>query len=170
MNKSFPIFVLVIASGFGALAQEEDVAYRNEMSVKVKAATEAITSAGSVTAKIDEIKKLKSEVESEKSRIRKELDSAKDAKAPKEKLTRLDARDTEILQIHYSLEPVFEKSLSSSFAENGEFRRNACLSLPKTVEFNDMAALPEGASTPPSTALALDLIKALCEAKPATKK
>jgi hypothetical protein len=161
------VFGLVGVSS--AFALQEDVDYRNEVATKVKAANAAVSSAASDVAKLDEIKKLKAEVESERDRIRKELDTATAAKAPKEKLTKLDARDTEILLIYFSLEPIFEKSLSPAFAENVEFRRKTCNSLPQTVQFNDMAALPEGSTPPPSTALALDLIKALCEA-PSSKK
>lgn len=170
MKKSLVICVVVIGWGLRAFGVEEDVAYRDEMAAKVKAATAAISAASSEATKLDEVKKLKAEVESERDRIRKELEVAKEAKAPTEKVTRLDARDTEILKIYFSLEPIFEKGLSSAFAENGEFRRKACNSLANTVEFNDMAALPEGTSAPPSTALALDVIKALCEAKSVSKK
>lgn len=152
-----------------AFALQEDVDYRNEMAAKVKAANAAVAGSPSDVAKLDEIKKLKAEVVSQKDRIRKELDAATETKAPKEMLTKLDARDTEILLIYFSLEPIFEQSLSPAFAKNVEFRRKACNSLPQTVKFNDMAALPEDAATPPSTALALELIKALCEA-PASKK
>ncbi|MEK7358454.1 MAG: hypothetical protein AAB250_18565, partial [Bdellovibrionota bacterium] len=60
---------------------------------------------------------------------------------------------------------VFEKTLSSSFAENGEFKRASCVALPDNVKFKDMGGMTDDAPTPPSTALALDLVASLCESK-----
>ncbi len=169
MKEALLAIAFVALSSSALAAVDEDPNYRDQISSKVKAATVAVSEAKSDTVKLDEIKKLKAEVESERARIRKELDSAKETKTPAEKLTQLDARDTEILRIHFSLEPVFVKSLAAAFSENGEFRRKACNSLPQTIRFGDMAGMPDDSNVPASTQLALDLVKALCEAKPSPK-
>lgn len=166
--KTFVLpLMLFVASA--AAAVDEDPAYRDQIGDKVKQATSAVSSAASDVAKLDEIKKLKSEIEAEKERVRKDLDRAREAKSAESEITPLDAKDTEILRIYYSLKPVFDQSLSEAFAKNAEFKRKACANLPHDVKFRDMASMPEGSSPPPSTQLALDLTAALCE-KPKSAK
>ncbi|MEK7357195.1 MAG: hypothetical protein AAB250_12150, partial [Bdellovibrionota bacterium] len=75
-----------------ASAVEEDPVYREEVFAKVKTAITSISTAASDGAKIDEMKKLKAEIESERDRVRKELEGASASKSAKEKIARRSDR------------------------------------------------------------------------------
>lgn len=159
--KKIILLLMLVASPF-SFAAEEDPTYRGEIASKVNSAIAAIGKAQTESAKIDELKKLKAELDAEKERVRKDLERAEDAKSEKEKITKLDARDTEIVRIWYSLKTVFDKVLDDSFKDNVEVRRSTCADLSSVIQFKDMAPMPDG-STPPSwTQLSLDLSNAIC--------
>jgi hypothetical protein len=156
----FSLPILTISSM--ALAADEDPAYRGEIAAKVKSTISAVGKAQSEIAKIDEIKKLKAELDSEKERVRKELERATETKSKKDEVAKLDARDTEIVRIWYSSKTVFDKVLVDSFEDNAEYRRTTCGDLESVVRFKDMAPLPDGSTPPAWTQLTLDLAAAIC--------
>jgi hypothetical protein len=168
--------VLALCDTVRADISRGDADYGKELTQTLVKRAEAVRSGKDRAESEEALKKLRAWLENEKTKARADLEKAEAAKAQADAsdskvdaarlraaLERADARDTEILRLYYSFEPVFREWLSPRAIASSVQREKSCRALPKEIRFNELAAKADGTPLSAYGEQAIAVVNELCQ-------
>lgn len=113
--------------------------------------------------KKEALQKLKEFVEAEKQGARNALEAARQTDMTEKQVEVFDSLDTEVVDLWYAFEFVFDDVLSPNFTEKASSRQGTCRELPQTIRFRELVHQPEGAELSEYRKKAIEVLSEFCK-------